>query len=133
MPHSARSAVSPMSCVPHPTRKLPDSDERTGIALTGRAITGQATLHTRRLILVPLAEEHLEHEVELDSDPEVMRYLGNGTARDRAHVERFHGYRLAAAELVPGLGFWAGCMNEQFVGWWILEPPTRPDQGPVEG
>jgi RimJ/RimL family protein N-acetyltransferase len=96
-------------------------------------VTGQATLHTPRLVLVPLAEEHLEYEVELDSDPEVMRYLGNGTARDRAHVERFHGYRLAAAEQVPGLGFWTGFMNEQFVGWWILQPPVRPDQGPVEG
>ncbi|HST47523.1 hypothetical protein [Jatrophihabitans sp.] len=37
-----------------------------------------------------LAEEHLEYEVELDSDPEVMRYLGNGTARTRAEVERYH-------------------------------------------
>ena len=96
-------------------------------------MTSQATLRTRRLILVPLAEEHLEHEVELDSDPEVMRYLGNGTARSRAEAERYHRYRLAAAERVPGLGFWTGFENEQFVGWWILEPPQRPDQGPVEG
>jgi RimJ/RimL family protein N-acetyltransferase len=31
-------------------------------------------LMTPRLELVPLADEHLELEVELDSDPEVMRY-----------------------------------------------------------
>jgi RimJ/RimL family protein N-acetyltransferase len=93
----------------------------------------QATLHTRRLVLVPLAEEHLDHEVELDSDPEVMRYLGNGTARTRAEVERHHRSRLAAADRVPGLGFWAGFAGDQFVGWWILEPPQRADQGPVEG
>jgi len=96
-------------------------------------VTSQATLQTRRLTLVPLAEEHLDHEVELDSDPAVMRYLGNGTARRRAEVERFHRYRLAAAELVPGLGFWAGFLSGQFVGWWILEPPQRADQGPIEG
>lgn len=24
-------------------------------------------------------------------------------------------------------------MEGTFVGWWILEPPARPDQGPVEG
>ncbi|TDC28095.1 N-acetyltransferase, partial [Micromonospora sp. 15K316] len=36
----------------------------------------QATLHSARIRLVPLADEHLEHEVELDADPEVMRYLG---------------------------------------------------------
>ncbi|HEX8768255.1 MAG TPA: GNAT family N-acetyltransferase [Jatrophihabitans sp.] len=94
-------------------------------------MTSQATLRTRRLSLVPLAEEHLEHEVELDSDPEVMRYLG--TARTRAEVERYHRHRLAVADLVPGLGFWAGFAGGQFVGWWILEPPQRADQGPVEG
>jgi RimJ/RimL family protein N-acetyltransferase len=96
-------------------------------------MTGQATLHTRRLALVPLAENHLDFEVELDSDPEVMRYLGNGTARTRAEVERYHRLRLAAADPVPGLGFWVGFQGGQFVGWWILEPPERADQGPVEG
>jgi RimJ/RimL family protein N-acetyltransferase len=96
-------------------------------------MTGQTTLHTRRLTLVPLAEEHLDYEVELDSDPEVMRYLGSGTARSRDEVERYHRSRLAAAELVPGLGFWTGFENGQFVGWWILEPPERADHGPIEG
>jgi hypothetical protein len=33
------------------------------------------TLQTKRITSVPLADEHLEWEVELDSDPEVMRYL----------------------------------------------------------
>lgn len=96
-------------------------------------MTGQATLRTHRLTLVPLAEDHLDYEVELDSDPEVMRYLGNGTARSRAEVEGYHRRRLAAADLVPGLGFWSGFRDGQFVGWWILEPPERADQGPVEG
>jgi len=43
----------------------------------------QATLRTRRIELVPLSDAHLEHEVELDGDPAVMRYLGNGRARTR--------------------------------------------------
>jgi len=93
----------------------------------------QATLHTGRIQLVPLSDEHLEHEVDLDSDPEVMRYLGNGRARTREEVERLHRHRLAAARRVPGLGFWAGLVDGEFVGWWILEPPQRTDQGPVEG
>lgn len=33
----------------------------------------------------------------------------------------------------PGLGFWAGFVGADFVGWWILEPPERPDQGPADG
>lgn len=84
----------------------------------------QPTLRTARLTLVPLAEEHLEHEVELDSDPEVMRYLGNGRARTRVEVEQRHAERLAVPQRAPGLGFWAGFLpGGEFVGWWLLEPP----------
>lgn len=93
----------------------------------------QSTLRTDRLSLVPLAEEHLEHEVELDSDPEVMRYLLEGRARTREEVETAHRRRLEVAQRAPGLGYWAGFADGAFVGWWILEPPERPDQGPVEG
>ena len=93
----------------------------------------QVTLHTGRIRLVPLSAEHLEYEVELDSDPEVMRYLGDGRARNRQDVERRHHRRLAAAKRMAGVGFWVGIVDGQFVSWWILEPPERVDQGPVEG
>jgi hypothetical protein len=55
----------------------------------------QATLQTARIRLVPLSDDHLEHEVELDADPDVMRYLGH--ARTPQEVEVFHRRRLAAA------------------------------------
>lgn len=92
----------------------------------------QPTLHSDRLRLVPLADDHLELEVELDSDPEVMRYL-IGRAASRAEVEQAHRRRLAAAREVPGLGFWAGFADGDFVGWWILQPPHGPDQPKVAG
>jgi RimJ/RimL family protein N-acetyltransferase len=92
---------------------------------------GQAVLHTRRIVLVPLGDEHLADEVELDADAEVMRYLGG--PRTRPEVEERHAHRLAAAASCPGLGFWAGLVDGAFVGWWLLEPPERPDQGPVAG
>jgi RimJ/RimL family protein N-acetyltransferase len=95
-------------------------------------IMSQATLQTERLTLVPLGDEHLEHEVELDSDPEVMRYLISGRARTRVEVEQSHIRRIAAAQRAPGLGFWVGFAENEFVGWWILQPPERDDQGPVE-
>jgi RimJ/RimL family protein N-acetyltransferase len=91
----------------------------------------QATLRTARIRLVPLSDDHLEHEVELDADPEVMRYLG--PPRSRQEVESFHRRRVAAATKVPGLGFWVGFVDGAFVGWWILEPPHRVDHGRVEG
>ncbi|MBO3741738.1 GNAT family N-acetyltransferase [Actinoplanes flavus] len=94
-------------------------------------VVTQATLQTPRIQLVPLSDDHLEGEIELDADPQVMRYLDRPRSRDR--VERLHRQRLAAATRVPGLGFWAGLVDGSFAGWWILEPPERADQGPVEG
>jgi RimJ/RimL family protein N-acetyltransferase len=93
---------------------------------------GQPTLHTARLTLVSLSDEHLESEIELDSDPEVMRYL-SGHAPSRLQIERSHKRRLAAAEKVPGLGYWAGFAADGFVGLWLLQPPHGPDQPEVAG
>ena len=92
----------------------------------------QSTLYTERLQLVPLSDAHLELEIALDADPEVMRYL-TGRALSRAEVERAHQRRIAAAREVPGLGFWAGFGAGEFVGWWILQPPHGPDQPKVAG
>ena len=80
----------------------------------------QATLRTGRIELVPLADEHLDFEVELDADPEVMRFLG--PPRTRAEVEESHRQRRAIAAAAPGLGFWVGIVAGEPVGWWILEP-----------
>lgn len=87
----------------------------------------QPTLHTERITLVPLDDEHLEHEVDLDSRPEVMRFL-TGRARTREEVETIHRRRLEIADQVPGLGFWSGFVDGDFVGWWILEPAEREEQ-----
>ena len=87
----------------------------------------QQILHTERLTLVPLADEHLEWEIELDSDAEVMRYL-SGRASTRVEVEAGHVRRMAAAQKVDGLGFWVGLADDEFVGWWILQPAHGPDQ-----
>ena len=87
----------------------------------------QQTLHTQRLTLMPLADEHLEWEVELDSDPEVMRYL-TGRASTREEVEAGHARRMSAAQKVDGLGYWVGLADDEFVGWWILQPAHGPDQ-----
>ncbi|HZC70801.1 MAG TPA: GNAT family N-acetyltransferase [Jatrophihabitans sp.] len=92
----------------------------------------QPTLRTERIRLDPLADEHLELEAEVDSDPEVMRYL-IGRAASRAEIERSHTRRLAVARDSPGLGYWVGYVDDAFVGWWILQPPHGPDQPQVPG
>lgn len=92
----------------------------------------QEPLHTARLDLIPLADEHLADEIELDADPEVTRYVW-GRARTADEVRASHTQRMERGRQVDGLGFWAGFAREApsrpFVGWWILGPLHGPDQG----
>jgi RimJ/RimL family protein N-acetyltransferase len=90
----------------------------------------QQTLHTGRIALVPLADEHLEFEVELDADPEVMRYL-TGRASTPEQVAVAHRRRLGAA--VDGLGYWIGFVEGEPVGWWTIEPPRQPNEAHAVG
>jgi RimJ/RimL family protein N-acetyltransferase len=102
----------------------------------------QPILHSDRLLLVPLAGRHLELEVQLDSDPEVLRYLF-GRARSRDEVLASHAERLAAADRVDGLGYWMAFGTDggargstrpareedgDFVGLMMLPPAHGPDQ-----
>ncbi|MGV9806881.1 GNAT family N-acetyltransferase [Micromonospora chersina] len=102
----------------------------------------QPLLRTDRLLLVPLADRHLDLEVHLDSDPEVLRYLV-GRARSREEVIASHGERLALAAKIDGLGYWmafgteggargstppAGEDDGEFVGLLMLPPAHGPDQ-----
>ncbi|MGW7412346.1 GNAT family N-acetyltransferase [Streptomyces sp. NPDC054863] len=91
----------------------------------------QAILRSERVHLVPLSDEHLEFQIELDADPEVMRHLGG--ARSREQVEEALRGNLAEAERAAGLGYWAGFFEGHFAGYWILRLPDPVDQVPVEG
>ncbi len=85
-------------------------------------------IHTERLLLVPLADRHLDLEVELDSDPEVLRYI-SGRAHTRDEVIESHAARMALGREVPGLGYWmAFATDGDFVGLMMLPPAHGPDQ-----
>lgn len=84
-------------------------------------MTDQRRLHTARLTVLPLTDQHRDLEIELDTDPEVMRYL-SGRAATASEMERAHQRRLVAAREVPGLGFWVGFDGAEFIGWWLLRP-----------
>lgn len=102
----------------------------------------QPILHTDRLLLVPLADRHLELECELDSDPEVQRYL-SGRAQTREEVVESHARRMALTRKVAGLGFWMAFGTQggargstrpsteqagDFIGLMMLPPAHGPDQ-----
>ncbi len=77
-------------------------------------------LATERLRLEPLTEAHLELLVELDSDPEVLRFIwGRALSREES---LHHGARRIDPEgEARGIGAWAGLEDGAFAGWWTLQ------------
>ncbi|MEV6305540.1 GNAT family N-acetyltransferase [Actinoplanes sp. NPDC051861] len=90
----------------------------------------QPILRSDRLLLLPLADEHLDLEVELDSDPEVLRFLF-GRARPRDEVVEAHAQRMSEGRAVDGLGYWVAFRGEDFVGLMML-PPSHGEHKPEE-
>ena len=87
-----------------------------------------AAFETERLVLRPRTLEHLEACLAINSDPEVMRYLGPvwPSAQQRAHL---------AAQLTrdwgEGLGYWAifrKAAPEDMLGWVLLAPLEGTDE-----
>ncbi|MEU5782443.1 GNAT family N-acetyltransferase [Micromonospora lupini] len=80
---------------------------------------------TERLRLRRLTVADVDAFVELDSDPEVMRFLTGGVATPRAAVRDEQVPRLLAQyERHPGLGRWAALdrASGDFLGWFALDP-----------
>jgi len=102
------------------------------VAVAGAATTTSSSfLETERLILRRFTESDADNLVELDSDPEVMRFLSGGQPTPREIVEsvvlpRF----LRFYERFDGLGHWAAVEKSsgEFVGWFGLRP--REDSPP---
>jgi RimJ/RimL family protein N-acetyltransferase len=87
----------------------------------------QPILRTARLQLVPLTDEHLGREVELDSDPEVLHFL-YGRARTPDEVTESHRERMKLGRQVDGLGYWIAFHGNDFVGLMMLPPAHGADQ-----
>ena len=86
---------------------------------------GEAFLETERLTLRQFTPDDVDNLVELDSDPEVMRYITGGRATPREEIERrelpaFLAYYTRA----DGYGFWAAVEKAtgDFIGWFHLRP-----------
>jgi len=99
----------------------------------------QPVLHTERLILEPLADRHVELEIELDSDAEVLRYLST-RAHTPEETRARHVERMGRGREVDGLGMWMGFLDDgrardssSFVGLYMLTPPHGPSQPKVPG
>jgi RimJ/RimL family protein N-acetyltransferase len=89
-------------------------------------------LDTARLILRRLTEDDVDHLVQLDSDPDVMRFLTGGWPTPREVIEKETLPRILACS-TAGLGYWAAIEKAtgEFVGWFELRPLDQEDD-PVE-
>jgi RimJ/RimL family protein N-acetyltransferase len=91
-------------------------------------------LETPRLRLRRFGPADIDRLVELDSDPEVMRYISYGVATPRERYESEIMPRwLALYASSPLLGYWAAELRDggEFLGWFHLRP-DRIDEGEQE-
>jgi len=101
---------------------------RAGGSLCDRVRMPQPTLRTERMLLVPLADRHLDLEAELDADPEVLRWI-DGRARTREEVAGYHAHRMELGRRVDGLGYWVAFGDgDDFVGVMMLPPAGEPGE-----
>jgi len=80
-------------------------------------------LETKRLRLREIEPADLESLYALDSDPQVMRYIGDGTPSTMEKLEKGIPRVRAYYEKHPGFGIWLTELKEngQFLGWSALK------------
>jgi RimJ/RimL family protein N-acetyltransferase len=95
----------------------------------------QVFLETERMLLRRFTAVDADNLVDLDSDPEVMRYLSGGTPTPRGVIEsvilpRF----LDSYGRRAGFGYWAAIdkATDGFIGWFGFNSPDRSDLTVVE-
>lgn len=82
-------------------------------------------LETSRMILREFTEFDRDEIRELDSDPEVMRYLSNGIPSDEKEIDRAMGIFLSLPEKYNHkFGHWVALDKEtkNFIGWFHMRP-----------
>jgi RimJ/RimL family protein N-acetyltransferase len=91
-------------------------------------------LETDRLTLRRFTEADEDNLFELNSDPEVMRFLNGGKPTPRDEVRtRIIPVFLGYYERFEGFGFWAAVESAtgQFLGWFHFRPPLRDADTPA--
>lgn len=84
-------------------------------------------LETPRLILRQFTEDDVDNLVILDSDSEVMRFVGGVASSRETITTKSLPDILSYYEEYENLGFWAIVekSSEEFVGWVVLRPEFR--------
>ncbi|BDM69243.1 GNAT family acetyltransferase [Streptomyces nigrescens] len=92
-------------------------------------------LETARMALRPFTAGDVDRLVELDGDPEVMRYLNGGRPTPRETIRTEHLPRLRHSFPATGtVGYWAAEAKETraFLGWFEFRPVEEDGPAVVE-
>ena len=87
-------------------------------------------LETPRLTLRQFTEDDADNLFELNSDPEVMRYLTGGRPTPREEIrDQIIPFHLAVYERLDRLGTWAAesSATGEFLGWFHFRPGRESD------
>jgi RimJ/RimL family protein N-acetyltransferase len=105
------------------------------VTVTLQYASVQIFLETERLVLRRFTEDDVDNLVQLDSDPEVMRFINGGRPTSRHEIEHdvlpmYLGYHERSA----GYGYWAAVEKSsgRFVGWFHFRPAPGAPPGEVE-
>jgi RimJ/RimL family protein N-acetyltransferase len=82
-------------------------------------------LETPRLALRQFTEDDVDNLSDLNSDPEVMRYLTGGRPTPREEIrDQIIPFHLAVYDRLDRLGTWAAesAVTGEFLGWFHLRP-----------
>lgn len=82
----------------------------------------EVLLETERLVLRRVTLADLDEMARINGNPDVMRYIGDGSVWTRAQSEARIRRVLKIYEIFPGLGMWIGedISTRRFVGVYAL-------------
>ena len=107
-----------------------------GTGWSTRLVDVDVFVETERLVLRRFTADDFELLVELDSDPEVKRYIDGGAAVERQDLAAMLSSWLNYYDRYDGYGFWAAVEKPSgvFLGWFHLRPgegagPLEPELG----
>lgn len=129
-----------MECLAPPWVGTKHSTPRFGDCLTcpraAQLMFMKVFLETERLVLRWFDPEDFDLLVELDGDPEVMRYINNGQPVDQAEIADYFDWWLTHYDRNGGYGFFAAIekATDRFLGWFHFRPgegagPLEPELG----
>jgi len=98
-------------------------------------IVTNRVLETPRLVLRQFTADDVDNLFELNSDPEVMRYLTGGKSTPREEIrDRIIPFHLAVYQRFDRLGTWAAesAATGEFLGWFHLRAEGGADITNVE-